>query len=63
MNLDDRIFPLQKTNLPPDLRQLLFLADREQLQDSDEVAEAIVRMIEVECEHRGIALFRLDALD
>lgn len=54
MNLDDRLYCLQHTNLPQDLVQQVVEADKLYLQDKDGEATAIVSRVEAECKNRGI---------
>lgn len=56
MNLDDRIYCLQQTDLPDDLRARLVDADVAYLQDRDHTSIQIIEEIEMECQSRGIVI-------
>lgn len=58
MELDDRIYCLQQTELPDDLRAKLVDADIAYLQDRDYTATQLVSQIETECQLRGIFIFQ-----
>jgi len=56
--LEDRIYILQKTNLPDDLSYMLQQADQYYVQYLDKQAEELVAQIEKECVARNIKLFK-----
>ena len=56
MTLDDRLYRLQKSNLPHDLAALLRSADDAFLKDNETTAQELVRQLEDECEMRHILL-------
>jgi hypothetical protein len=59
MNLNDRIYCLQRTmNMSDDLRQKVHQVDVLYLQDQDSAAEHIISEVEVECNTRGISIYR-----
>ncbi|MGV2885905.1 hypothetical protein [Paenibacillus taichungensis] len=59
MNLNDRIYCLQRTmNMSDDLRQKVHQADVLYLQDQESAAEHIINEVEVECNIRGISIYR-----
>lgn len=57
MTLDDRIFCLQRTQLPSDLLTKLRDADVAYLQDRDNMALKLVNEIESECKDRNISIY------
>lgn len=56
VSLDNEIFLLQKTKLPPKLAEKLLEADILFLQDKEEESAKIVRKIKEECDVLGIEI-------
>ncbi|QRF22268.1 hypothetical protein FY534_00140 [Alicyclobacillus sp. TC] len=58
MSIDDRIYRLQRSNVPADLKYILRQADKAFLQDDEVQASNLIAYLEIECEKRGIALYQ-----
>lgn len=59
VTIEDRIYCLQKTqDLPHELRDMLMKADKAYIQDRDSEALAIIQVIELECQTRGVTIYR-----
>lgn len=57
MSIDDRIYCLQKSNIPKDLSVLLKQADVAFLKDDDTQAHELLTHIELECRRRGMIIY------
>lgn len=55
LELDNRLYILQSSNLPDDLRRKLIEADKLFLKDRDTESEIIIAEIKRECKVRSIA--------